>query len=208
MNSVTRAARAGWMLAVGGLLVLGMVAPARAAVQRLGRVEGKVNPGSSDVDNFGVAAWKSGRMTYGAARLPDGRIRVHMHARLVVVRRFLAEMVLSPCNASYNPATPLTPDTYPLQPLPTWMGTDVTATKQMHKGVNELRLSGIVSSDQRFAAVPRHWTDCAAANVSDQDENDKAAVEAMAGDANRVNTTAFNWVPLILTVTSGDGQHL
>jgi hypothetical protein len=207
MNSVTRAFRVGRTFVVGGLLVAVMAVPAGASVQSLTRVDRDVDPGSTDVINFGVPAWGSGKLTYSATRLPDGRIRVSMHAKLVATRRFLAQMVLSPCNASYNLATPLGPDTYPLRPLVTWMGTDVTAIKQMHKGTNQVHLAGIVSSDQRFTPVPRHWTDCAAANVLDQEENDKAAVEETPADANRFNDPAFHWVPLILSVTTDDGQH-
>jgi hypothetical protein len=196
------------LFVVGGLVVAVMAAPAGASVQTLTRVDRDVDPGSTDTINFGVPAWSSGRLTYVATRLPDGRIRVSMHARLVATRKFLAQMAVSPCDATYNVATPLSPDTYPLQPLVTWMGTDVTATKQMHKGANDLHLAGIVSSDQRFAAVAHHWTDCAAANITDQAENDKAELNRTPGDANRVNDPAFHWVPLILSVTGDDGQHL
>jgi hypothetical protein len=195
------------MFVVGGLLVAVMAAPAVASVPTLTRVDHDVDPGSTDTINFGTPAWDSGRLTYSATRLPDGRIRVSMHARLVATRKFLAQMAVSPCDATYNLATPIGLDTYPLRPLVTWMGTDVTATKQMHKGTNEVRLAGIVSSDQRFTPVPRHWTDCAAANVLDVAENDKAALEEAPTDANRFNDPAFHWLPLILSVTT-DGQHL
>jgi hypothetical protein len=179
-----------------------------ASVQTLTRVDRDVDPGSADTSTFGDPAWSAGKLTYVATRLPDGRIRVSMHARLVATRGFLAQMVLSPCNATYNLATPVSPDTYPLKPLVTWMGADVTATKQMHKGANDLHLAGVVSSDQRFAAVLHHWTDCAVANVIDQAENDKRALNQAPGDANRLNDAAFHWVPLVLSVTTGAGQHL
>ncbi|WP_324343173.1 hypothetical protein [Baekduia sp.] len=181
---------------------------AQAAQTTVTKTIKTVDPGSTDTGTYGTAAWRSGSLTIVATRTGDGRIAVRMQATLVARRAFLAQLYISPCNAAINTAMLLDPARYPPVPAWNWIGPDVTETKQVHKGVNDLRFAGVVSSDDRWTPAPRHWTDCAVAGVADERETDAAALRLTPEIRAREGDSAFAKDPAILTLTTDDGQHL
>jgi hypothetical protein len=195
-----------WMAAFG---LAFSVMPAEAAVlapMTVTKVVKAVDPGSGDTASFGTAAWRSGSMTLVAGRLPDGRIDLRMHVKLVARRSFVAQLFLAGCEATVNNASLGDPAAYPPRALWTFRGPERTAVKQVRKGANDLTLSAVVSTDDRWRVGSPHWTDCATGGVVDQEETDKATIEEAPGVLLRQGTNAFASPPIVLTVTV-NGQH-
>jgi hypothetical protein len=201
------------VLAVTGTsLAVGLAPPALASLQTLTVSAGKVAPQVSGATS--PEPWASGRMTAIATRMPDGRLRVRLSARVVATRAFTAQLAIQPCNASYNgvdlaenAADPLG---HPLRPIPFASGYGPFQSFKLHKGASgNLRLAAVVSSDDRWSPAPHHWTDCVSVNLIDQAETDKAAISQDSSIPDRVGDSAFGIAPLILSVTQTDnlGQH-
>jgi hypothetical protein len=183
------------------------VPPAFASVQTLTVVAGKVAVQPSGATS--PEPWASGRMTAIATRMPDGRLSVRLSARVVATRSFTAELAIQPCNASYNAVdlaeNAADPVGHPLHPIPFAAGYSPSKSFKVRKGASgNLRLTAVVSSDDRWSPAPHHWTDCVAVNLIDQAETDKAAISQDSYIPDRVGDFAFATTPLILSVTQPD----
>lgn len=164
----------------------------------------EVDPGPMDLTTYGTPAWRSGSMSLSAQRLADGRLAVRARATIVARRAFVAQITIAPCDALLNPLS-LTPD----QPILRFKGRDLVEVKDFHKGISHFAISGIVSSNAAGETAPRNWTDCATADLLDQEEQ-AATLAATPENGLRVNTFAFgiHRPVAILTSTSPDGQHV
>ncbi|HEV7754080.1 MAG TPA: hypothetical protein VGO71_21190 [Baekduia sp.] len=180
--------------------------PALANVTTATKVIQAVDPGSPDTGTYGLAAWRSGSLTVVATRIADGRIQVRAHAKLNARRPFVAQLAISPCEATIPTAMLEDPARYPPIVTPTFKGADVPTARQLHKGLNDVRFNAVASSDMAAEFAPPHWTDCASANVIDQQEN-AATLRLTPEVVGRQGDTAFFDDPVMLSWTSDDGQH-
>jgi hypothetical protein len=200
-----------WLTSVT-TLGLGAAAAAPAAAWAI-RSTGKANvttvdQGPEDTGTFGSAPWRSGSLAVVASRVADGRIHVRAHAHVVARRAFRAQLAITPCNAVVNSVHLADPLAYPNPPVVvTLNGPDAVTRKQFRRGVNDVRLEAIVSTDAWYLPEPHHWTDCASADLLDEDENDAAALAATPEAQLRELRTAFRSPTVFLSWTSEDGEH-
>jgi hypothetical protein len=216
------------LAAAGTALAVGPASPALASLPTLTVAGSQLAPPSSSTSD---AAWESGRLTVTARRVPDGRLRVRLNVRIVLARAITGQLAIQPCNAAYNAADLLAnaadpvahpiapfpfvadlsdPAVHPVVPFPFYSGYSPYKDIKLHRGLNDhLRLTAVVSSDDRWTAVPHHWTDCVSVNLIDQAETDKAAINQNSYVVDRVGDIAFTIKPLILSITQPDnlGQH-
>jgi hypothetical protein len=199
--------------ALGLALAVGSAPTALASVQTLTVVERQLAPPPPNA--LSTEAWNSGRVSAIATRMPDGRIRARLNAQIVLARTITAQLAIQPCDASYNAVdlaeNAADPLGHPLLPLPFLTGAGAFKYVKLHRGLNaNLRLSAVVSSDDRWTVVPHRWTDCVSVNLIDQRETDKAAIRDNPYIPDREGDVAFAIKPLILSVTQPDdlGRHL
>jgi hypothetical protein len=195
------------LAATGTALAVGLAPPALASLQTLTVVTGKVAVQPSGATS--PEPWESGRMTAVATRLPDGRLRVSLSARMVATRSFTAQLAVQPCNASYNAVdlaeNAADPLGHPLHPILFGSGYSPFKSFKVRKGASgNLRLAAVVSTDDRWSPTPHHWTDCVSVNLIDQAETDKAAISQDSYIPDHVGDFAFATKPLILSVTQPD----
>jgi hypothetical protein len=200
-----------WLMCVTTLgLGSAAAAPTGAwAVRSTGKVSvTAVDQGPEDTGTFGTAPWRSGSVAIVASRVDDGRIHVRAHARIVARRPFRAQLAITPCNAGVNSVYLADPVAYPNPPVVvTLNGLDTVTRKQFRRGVNDVRLEATVGTDAWYLTEPQHWTDCASADLLDEDENDPATLRETPEVQLRELSTAFRSPTVFLSWTSDDGQH-
>jgi hypothetical protein len=193
------------LAAAAALGVCAVLAPgqAAAAAGSASRSATEVDPGPLEAATYGTAPWRSGSIRVTATRTADGRLAVRAQATIVARRGFVAQISIAPCNALRNPLS-ATPDV----PILQFKGREVVAVKHLRPGANRLAVAGTVSSNAAGEAAPRNWTDCASAEVLDQQE-EAATLAATPENSVRVNTVAFGIRSPVamLTSTAADGSH-
>jgi hypothetical protein len=195
-------------LVLGGTVALGVIGPvvgvddALAAQSSVTVVGSKVDPGPTDPET-GVAPWLSGALTIVATRMPDGRIRARVRATILSRRRFTAQITIDPCNAVLA-----APSMNPSAPVLDFVGRGISRRQPIHKGRNQLQLSGTVTSNPAGALQLRNWTDCVSADVLDDQETEPALFEQFTRIGERQGSCAFCSTVAVLSTTAEDGQHV